>query len=142
LKVAPEDRLDPDLVYVADLRAPGQDGSYAVRTLPREQFDALVDAARPVAALGDGDVTLYMASWCGACKGAAAYMRSRNVDFVEKDIEKDAAANQEMQQKARAAGKTPRGVPVIDFKGEILLGFDKRRLAALIDAAAGGVAGP
>jgi glutaredoxin len=74
-----------------------------------------------------------MASWCGACRSAAAYMRSRNVTFAEKDIEKDAQANAEMLSKARAAGKSPRGVPVIDFRGQIVLGFDQRALDALID---------
>jgi hypothetical protein len=60
-------------------------------------------------------------------------MRSRNVAFTEKDIEKDAQANAEMLQKARAAGKTPRGVPVIDFRGHIVLGFDQQQLDQLID---------
>jgi glutaredoxin len=73
-----------------------------------------------------------MASWCSACRGAAAYLRSRSVPFVEKDIEKDAQANAEMQQKARAAGKSPRGVPVIDFRGQLILGFDQAALDRLI----------
>jgi hypothetical protein len=59
-------------------------------------------------------------------------MRSRSVPFVEKDIEKDAQANAEMLQKARAAGKTPRGVPVIDFRGQIILGFDQQAIDRLI----------
>ncbi len=135
LQVAPEDRLDPAHVYVADLRQAGADGSYPVRKHAREAFDALVDGARPDEPAASG-VTLYMASWCGACRSAAAYLRSRGVEFVEKDIEKDASASAEMQRKAKAAGKTPRGVPVIDFQGEILLGFDKARLGTLIDRAA------
>jgi glutaredoxin len=138
LQVPPDKRLDAELVYIADLRAPAADGSYTVRVHPRAHFDTLADAARPAPAPSDSDVVLYMASWCGACKSAAAYMRSRGVDFVAKDIEKDAAANQEMQRKARAQGKSPRGVPVIDFKGEILLGFDRSRLAALIDRSGSG----
>jgi glutaredoxin len=77
-----------------------------------------------------------MASWCGACKAAAKYLRSRDVPFVEKDIEKDRAAASEMQAKAQAAGKTPRGVPVIDFRGTILLGFDQQALSTLIDQGA------
>ncbi|MDH5675806.1 MAG: hypothetical protein OEZ06_27020 [Myxococcales bacterium] len=147
LGVAPEQRLDPDFLYLADLRKAGADGSYPVRKVRRGDFDAQVDRARPLpapdqaappGAVGEGAVVLYKASWCGACRAAASYMRSRQVDFVEKDIERDALARSEMQQKAKAAGKTPRGVPVIDFRGEILLGFDKARLSRLIDASKGG----
>lgn len=135
LALSPDKRLDPDQVYVADVRTPGDDGSYPVKRYPRAWFEAQVESlATPPLAVAAGGVTLYGASWCGACRSAAAYLRSRHVDFVEKDIEKDAQAAAEMQAKARAAGKTPRGVPVIDFEGTLLMGFDKQRLAALIDA--------
>lgn len=155
LDVAPDQRLDPSQVYIADLRSARPDGSYAVRTMERAVFDAMVDKAAgvainvpPVTAPSDeqdpngtntanGDqaapVVIYMASWCGACKGAAAYLRQRGVPFVERDIEKDRAAQNEMQRKAQAAGASPRGVPVIDFRGTIVLGFDKSRLSQLID---------
>jgi len=136
LTVAPDKRLDSEHVYVADLSAPGGQGSYAVRKHTRVWFEAQADAlGAPVpmpAAAGTGDVTLYMASWCGACRAAGRYMTSRGVSFVEKDIEKDSAANSEMQKKAHAAGKSPRGVPVIDFRGNIILGFDQSEIDKLI----------
>lgn len=136
LKVAPDERLDSDLVYVADLRAPGKDGQYAVRKAQRTWFDSQVDRLKPVPPpAAESDVTIYMASWCGACRGAAAFLRSRKVPFVEKDIEKDPAAAAEMKRKASAKGLTPRGVPVIDFHGELMLGFDQQRLSTLIDQA-------
>lgn len=159
LSVAPEDRLDPSLVYIADLRVALGDGSYRVHTMERAAFDALVDKAAGVAIhvaqpnsadnaddVGNADsddtqqantaddrpVVIYMASWCGACKQAKAYLRQRNVAFEEHDIEKDPRAAAEMQQKARAAGVNPRGVPVIDFRGTLVLGFDKEQLNRLI----------
>jgi len=136
LGVAPDQRLDPEQVYVADLRAPGADGSYRVHVHSRAWFDARVDSARPAPAAdtaqADTGVTIYKAAWCGVCRSAAAYLRSRNVRFVEKDIEKDAEANAEMQKKARAAGKHPTGVPVIDFHGHLLMGFDQATLEHLI----------
>lgn len=136
LAVPPDQRLDGDHVYVADLRKPSADGSYAVLKHTRGWLDAHVQSLLPVPEEPSGEVTLYMASWCGACKAAAAYLRSRDIPFVEKDIEKDAAAASEMRQKAQAAGKTPRGVPVIDFRGTLMLGFDQHALAALIDQSA------
>lgn len=138
LSVPPGQRLDPDHVYVADVRKPGQDGSYPVFKHTRAWFDAQVDRARPApkaddGALVDAGVTIYKASWCGVCRSAAAYLRSRHVPFVEKDIEKDPAANREMLQKAHAAGASPRGVPVIDFHGHLLMGFDREAIDRLID---------
>lgn len=136
LAVPPDQRLDGDHVYVADLRKPAADGSYAVQKRTRLWLDAHVQSLMPVPEEPSGDVTLYMASWCGACKAAAKYLSSRDVSFVEKDIEKDAAAANEMRQKAQAAGKSPRGVPVIDFRGTLLMGFDQQALATLIDQGA------
>jgi glutaredoxin len=140
LRPSPGERPDPDQVYIADVATPRGDGSYPVWRRPRAWFDAQVEAARGSVELAAAavpaaseDVTLYMASWCGACRSAAAYMRSREVPFVEKDIEKDAAASAEMRRKAQAAGKTPRGVPVIDFRGHIVLGFDRGTLDRLIE---------
>lgn len=143
LRLAPDERLDPDYVYVADLRSPGEGGAYAVRKLRRDAFDALVDretgddAPVEVAAVGstgdaDADVIIYGASWCGACRSAESFLRQRGVAFVERDIEEDPAALAEMQQKARAAGIQPTGIPVIDFRGEILTGFDRRRMEQLL----------
>lgn len=136
LQVAPDERLDPELVYVADLRNAGADGSYPVQKAARSWFDAQVDKAKPkpveVAADSSG-VVVYKASWCGVCRSAESYLRSRHVPFVEKDVEKDPGASQEMLRKAQAKGLTPRGVPVIDFHGEIMLGFDQARISALID---------
>lgn len=138
LAVAPDKRRDPEHVYVADLTAPAKDGAYSVHETTRAAFDAQVLAARPAApppsAAEQGkDVTIYMASWCGACRATAKYLTSRHVPFSERDIEKDADANAEMMRKAQAAGKRPSGVPVIDFRGHLILGFDRDALARLID---------
>jgi glutaredoxin len=133
LNVAPDERLDPELLYVADLRSPGSDGTYPVQKASRSWFDAQVDREKPKPVVDESSVVVYKASWCGACKSAEAYLRSRHVPFVEKDVEKDPGASQEMQRKAQAKGLTPRGVPVIDFHGEIMLGFDQQRISALID---------
>ena len=133
LKVAPDARLDPDHVYVADLRTPAGDGHYPVRKASRTWFDAQVDREKPAAPEAKAeDVVIYKAAWCGVCKAAAGYLKQRHVAFIEKDIEKDPAAAAEMQRKASAKGLRPTGVPVIDYHGELLLGFDQQRLNKLI----------
>ncbi|MCS6799027.1 MAG: hypothetical protein NZ898_10945 [Myxococcota bacterium] len=154
LRLPPERRLDPEHVWVADLRAAGPDGRYPVRRVPRERFDAMVRAARASAAVAgsavppavsapdtagqgrDADVILYVTSWCGVCRAAAAWLRDRGVVFVEKDIERDAAARAEMQRKLEAAGLVSRGVPVLDVRGVILPGFDPEALARALQRTA------
>jgi glutaredoxin len=146
LLIAPEARLDPAYVYLADVRTAGRDGSYVVRKVARESFEALLAevraaaaaaAAPPAAPPGDpnADVIVYGASWCGACRQAEAYLRSRNVPFVIKDIEHDDGAQAEMVRKAQAQGLSPTGIPVIDFRGHILLGFDQGSIDRLIASA-------
>lgn len=75
-------------------------------------------------------VTVYTTSWCGYCKKTKEFLQKRGVDFVEKDIEKDPDAAQELSQKAAAAGVRVGGVPVTDVRGKLIVGFDERRLAA------------
>ncbi|GAB4210768.1 MAG: hypothetical protein OHK0013_31820 [Sandaracinaceae bacterium] len=123
----PPDQRDPDSVFVADLRSPGPDGRYTVRRMSREAFEALARAARPSggeAVTTNGEVIVFGASWCGACRQAEAYLRERGVPFVEHDIEEDPAARQDMIRRARAAGIQPDGIPIIDVRGRVLQGFD------------------
>jgi glutaredoxin len=139
LSLAPDARLDAAYVYLADLRAAGSDGGYVVRKVTRGSFEALLGGARTAAIAAaqpvvdpNADVVVYGASWCGACRQTEAYLRSRNIPFVERDIERDPAAQQEMTRKAQAAGLNPTGIPVIDFRGQILLGFDRGSIDRLI----------
>lgn len=133
LQVAPEDRLDPGFLYVADLRNVATNGSYPVRKVARADFDAFVDQQMGGALRAEAGVVVYKAAWCGACKAAEAYLTSRGVEYQARDVEKDPGAQAEMQRKVRAAGLQARGVPVIDFDGELLLGFDRGALAQLIE---------
>ncbi len=138
LDLAPEARLDPSQVWVADLREAGEDGRYAVRAMPRDELEAHLAAAttpepsEAEAAEGDADVIVYGASWCSACRSTEAFLRERNVPFVERDIERDPGARQAMLEAARAAGVQTNGIPVIDFRGEIITGFDRGALERAI----------
>jgi glutaredoxin len=83
-------------------------------------------AVRPV-------VILYGASWCGACHEAAAYMKKKGINFIEKDIEKDPNAEREMRSKLAKVGKNTASIPVLDVRGKILVGFN----AQVLDQALG-----
>ena len=146
LELAPEERLDPELVYVADLRRPAAGGSYAVRRMRRAAFDAQVERAAhreaevarvapvepPSGGAASSDVVIYGASWCGACRAAAAFFRERGIEFVERDVEREPGAREAMQRAARAAGVSPSGIPVIDFRGRVIQGFDRGALERAI----------
>ena len=65
-------------------------------------------------------------------KEADRVPRQEGVAYVAKDIEKDPAAAGELQQKARAKGVATGSVPVIDVRGELMVGFDRARLEKLL----------
>ncbi len=131
LTASPDRRLDAELVWMVDLRRKGADGTYPMRAASREDFERLAGAASappaprtPTASAGGGDVVIYGASWCGVCRRAEAYFREKGVPFVERDIEREPGAREEMMRKAQAAGVSTNGIPVIDVRGTILAGFD------------------
>jgi glutaredoxin len=149
--------------YVADLSAKQADGSYPVRVVPRGEWEAELQKRRaayrakhapPPRAPHPGDdspptadgqpssglqAIIYGASWCKPCHQAAAYLRSRGVDVVEHDIEKQPKYAAEMQRKLKRAGLGGGSIPIIDVGGVILQGFSTRALdRAVAQARKGG----
>ena len=47
-------------------------------------------------------------------------------------LDRNRGADDELQAKARKAGVRVSGVPVTDFKGELVMGFDQAKLDQLI----------
>jgi glutaredoxin len=141
LSLSPEER-DAESVFVADLRTPDAEGRYSVRRVPREAFEARARAAREVASAASpaasSEIVVFGASWCGACRQAEAHLRSRGVAFVERDIETEPGAREDMIRRARAAGITPNGIPVIDIRGRVMQGFDAQAIDRAL-AETGGV---
>ena len=68
-------------------------------------------------------VTIYGVEWCGPCHQAAAFLSKRGVQYVERNIEGDEDAQREMQTKLQRAGLRAGSIPIIDVKGNILVGF-------------------
>lgn len=151
---------EPDQIATVDLRAKQPDGSYAVTPKPRASFEAIAVARRsalradlaakaPAEPAGQGGsasptadtrpgakktVTVYGASWCGACQKTRAYLKQKGVAFSDKDIDADSSAAREMRAKLSKAGIQGGGIPVIDVGGKLMVGFDARA----IDRALGG----
>ena len=76
-------------------------------------------------------ITIYSTPWCAFCKTEKQYLDKLGFAYVEKDIEADKAAYEELMAKN---GGNFQGVPVTDISGEIILGFDRPKLTAAIKA--------
>lgn len=74
-------------------------------------------------------VKVYSTPTCPWCTTAKKYLSSKNVLFEDLDVSKDRNAAMDMIQKSGQ-----RGVPVIDFNGKIIIGFDQATLDSLIKA--------
>ncbi|MDO5036696.1 MAG: glutaredoxin family protein [Tissierellia bacterium] len=72
------------------------------------------------------DVVVYTSSTCPYCTMAKDYLKEKNVDFVEKNVQTDSVARDELMAK----GYT--GVPVIVVDDEEIVGFDRARLESLL----------
>lgn len=132
-------------IWVANLRQKGEQG-YALSTIPREDFElaALGQGLRSQVELPEGlelpkvvasqGVVVYKTVWCGVCTKLQQYLKQKGVEFVAKDIEKDKAAAAELAAKAKKAGISLGSVPVIDVRGEMMVGFDRSKLDRLLAA--------
>ena len=65
-------------------------------------------------------VELYVTSWCGYCKKAKAFFRSKGIPFAEYDIEKDPAAARRMSSLTSSGG-----VPFAIINGRPVQGFSE-----------------
>jgi glutaredoxin len=138
LSKSPDELHAADYLYVADLRQPDAVGRYTCGAVSRFSFDrtgareAAGETAAAAVERGEQLVTVYSTTWCGVCKQAKKWLKSKGIPFVERDVEKDAGASDELSKKATRAGVRPGGVPVIDVAGELMLGFDPGALERLL----------
>lgn len=73
-------------------------------------------------------VTIYSTPTCHFCGMAKEYFKANNVAYEEIDVASNAEKRKEMVDKSGQLG-----VPVIDINGEIVIGFNKTKLARLLD---------
>ena len=72
-------------------------------------------------------VTIYSTPTCPFCKQTKAYLKEHEVVFTDIDVMNDQEKASEMIQKSGQMG-----VPVIDVDGEIVIGFDQKKIAELL----------
>jgi len=65
-------------------------------------------------------VELYVTSWCGYCKKAKAFLKSKGISYTEYNIEKDSAAASRHRELNKRGG-----VPVAVINGKKIIGFSE-----------------
>lgn len=73
------------------------------------------------------DITVYTTPTCGYCKMLKQYLQSQSLEYDERDIVSDESAYEEVLQKSEQIG-----VPVIDIRGEIIVGFNKGKIESVL----------
>lgn len=79
----------------------------------------------------DKTVTIYSTPTCHFCNLAKEYFTENNVPYTEHNVAADMEKRQEMIDKSGQMG-----VPVIFIGDEMIIGFDKERIASAVGAAA------
>jgi len=72
-------------------------------------------------------VRIYSTPTCPYCKMAKEFLKENNVQFEDLDVSSNQSAAQEMISKSGQMG-----VPVLDIKGQVVVGFDKARIKQLL----------
>jgi glutaredoxin len=90
---------------------------------------AAATAARPAAQpqaepAPTADVVMYCTPWCPDCRRARAYLKERNIAYVEVDISRDRAAAQRVRGWANGNETTP----TFNIKGTIIVNFDQAKV--------------
>ena len=137
----PPERRDPRWIFLADLTAPGSDGSYPVRAELRDSYEArrrpkVASATAPAAIPGAAPVTMYATRHCPVCIKARRWLLEQKIPFVERDIEREPAAAAELKRKGQAQGVPTSGVPVFEIGGRLLPGFDQSAIRKLLGGTA------
>jgi glutaredoxin len=121
-----------DPAQLAPQRTPQQIAEEAERDRKRSAMIEADRERRKLMRARDGVlVVMYSTSWCPACKAAREYMTSKQIPYVDNDVDQS--------ESARAILKrlNPRGsIPTIDVDGEVMVGFSAERIEAMLQRAA------
>lgn len=75
----------------------------------------------------DKKVIVYGAEWCAFCHVAMQYFDKHGVKYEYRNIEENPAWGKEAVDKSHQFG-----IPVLDMDGEIIIGFDRPKIDAVL----------
>jgi glutaredoxin/cytochrome c556 len=74
------------------------------------------------------DVTVYSAPWCGWCRKTLAWLDERDIDYTNKDIERNEDWADELEEKSGG-----RSIPFVEIDGTQIRGYNPSEMAALLN---------
>jgi len=74
-------------------------------------------------------VIVYGAEWCAFCHVAMEYFDKKGVEYEYRDVE---SKEEWLKECVTKSGQN--GIPVLDFDGTIVVGFDRPRIDAALAA--------
>ena len=77
----------------------------------------------------DQPVIVYGAEWCAFCHTAMQYFDKKGVKYEYRDVE---AKDEWLKESVDKSGQN--GIPVLDFNGKIVVGFDRPKIDAALAA--------
>ncbi len=78
-------------------------------------------------------IKVYSSPACVYCSLLKDFLKAKNVNFENIDVSTDQAAGQEMVQKSGQMGVPVSIITTDDNKEEVIVGFDKAKISALLD---------
>ena len=75
----------------------------------------------------DAAIIVYGAEWCAFCHQAMQYFDKLGVKYTYKNVDLDQTALQDAVSKSGQMG-----IPVIDMDNEIIIGFNRARIDAVL----------
>ncbi|HHX28057.1 MAG TPA: glutaredoxin family protein [Firmicutes bacterium] len=77
--------------------------------------------------MAEHNVKVYSTPSCPWCVRAKAYLKENGIPFTDVDVSQDVASAREM---VKISGQM--GVPVLSIDGNVVVGFDKKRIDELL----------
>ncbi len=72
-------------------------------------------------------VKIFSSPFCVYCSSLKQFLKEHNIEFEELDVSENEEARKEMIKKTKQMS-----IPVIEINGEIIIGFDKKRISELL----------
>lgn len=82
----------------------------------------------------EAKIIVYSAPWCGFCVELEKYLKERAIRFEKINIDRNPAAKKDLERKSGQ-----RGIPVLDWNGEIIVGFGNNQAKEIDRLIAGGL---
>ncbi len=72
-------------------------------------------------------IRVFSSPFCIYCSTLKQFLKEHNIEFEELDVSEDEKAREEMIEKSKQMA-----IPVMEIDGEIIVGFDKKRISELL----------